>query len=108
MVLRLLENALVSQKIGSVHFYLSPQAKDSPRSLSLPLQAGENYPLPLINIFFKSIFPNEKEGRFMEQKKFPKLKLRAYWSQVLINSTIFATLCLWFLFCCTIIKIYTC
>ena len=28
----------------------------------------------------------------MELKKLPKLNLRGYWSQVLINSTIFATL----------------
>ena len=44
MVLRLLANALfVSQKIESIHFYSCPQAKLSPRFLSLsPLQADGN------------------------------------------------------------------
>ena len=37
MVLRLLENAFVSQKIESVHLYLCPQANIFPRFLSLPL-----------------------------------------------------------------------
>ena len=55
MVLRLLENAFVSQKIESVHFYLCPQAKISPRFLSLPIQAGGNYPFPpYVFVFFLS------------------------------------------------------
>ena len=36
MVLRLLANTFVSQKIESVQFYSCPQAKLSPRFLSLP------------------------------------------------------------------------
>ena len=51
MVLRLLESAFVSQKIESVHFYLCPRAKISPRFLSLPFQAGANYTFPPHNVF---------------------------------------------------------
>ena len=37
-------------------------------------------------------FPNGKGGGgIMELKKFPNLNLQGYWSQVLLNSTIFAT-----------------
>ena len=38
-------------------------------------------------------FPSRKGGggRIMELKKVPKLNLQGYWSQILINSTIFAT-----------------
>ena len=46
MVLRLLENTFVSEKLESVYFYSYPQAKLSPWSLSSPLQAEENYPFP--------------------------------------------------------------
>ena len=51
MMLRLLGKAFVSQKIESVHFYLCPQTKIYPRFLSLPLQAGGNYPFPPHNVF---------------------------------------------------------
>ena len=44
MVLRLLENTFVSQKIESVYWW--PQAKLSPRFLSSPLQTEGNYPFP--------------------------------------------------------------
>ena len=46
MVLRLLENAFVGHEIESVHFYSCSLAKRSPRFLSLPFQAGGNYPFP--------------------------------------------------------------
>ena len=81
----------MSQKIESVHFYSCPQAKLSSRFLSSPLQVEGNYPLSL-NIFWKSIFPQQKGGRIIEPTKWPKLNLRGYWSHVLINSTIFSTL----------------
>ena len=84
MVSRLLENAFASQKIESVHFFLCPQAKISPRFLLLPIQARGNYPLQRFLYFFSA----EKE-RIMKLRKWPKLNLQGYWSQVLINSTIF-------------------
>ena len=43
MMLRLLENTLVGQKIASTHFYSCPQAKLSPRFLSSLPQAEGNY-----------------------------------------------------------------
>ena len=82
MVFRLLENAFVSQKIESVHFYLYPQAKISPKFLLLPLQAGGNFPFPPHNVF--CIFSQQKGRRIIELKKSPKLNL---WPQVLINFT---------------------
>ena len=84
MVLRLLENAFVSQKIQFVHFYLCPEAKISPRFLSLQLQAGGNFSFPP-HVF--CIFSQQK-GRIMDLKKWPKLNLQGYCSQVLINFTI--------------------
>ena len=57
--------------------------------LIITLQA-RNYPFLLNSTFLNSIFPSRKgRRRIMEQKKW--LNLRGYWSQVLINSTIFAT-----------------
>ena len=43
------------------------------------------------------------EGLVIKLKKLPKINLRGYWSQALINSTIFATFRLLLLFCCVII-----
>ena len=60
MVLQLLENAFVSQKIESV--YLWPQTKLSPRFLSSPLQPEENCPFPPTKMFLKSIFPQQRGG----------------------------------------------
>ena len=45
MVLKLLSNTFVSQKIHAVHFYSCPQAKLSPRFLSFPPQTEGNNPL---------------------------------------------------------------
>ena len=79
VVLRLLANTFMSQKIESVHYSCS-QAKLSLRFLSSP-------PPP----------PRQKEitqkggGEDYGVQKIPKLNLRGYWSQVFINSTIFAT-----------------
>ena len=66
MVLRLLENAFVSQKIESVHFYFIPYANIFPRFLSLP-QAGGNYPFPPHNAF--CIFSEQTGRRIMKLKK---------------------------------------
>ena len=75
----------------SVHFYSCPQAKLSSRFLSSPLQVEGNYPLSLNNVFWKSIFPQQKGGRIIEPTKWPKLNLRGHWWQVLINSIFFST-----------------
>ena len=77
MVLRLLEDTFVSQKVTFVHFYWYPKADG-------------NYSFHLNNVFWKSILPQQKGGRIMELTKCPKLNLGRYWSQILINSTIFA------------------
>ena len=68
MVLRLLENTFVSEKLESVYFYSYPQAKLSPWSLSSPLQAEENYPFPPNSACLKSVFPKQKVGRVMDLK----------------------------------------
>ena len=60
MVLRLLENTFVSQRIESVHFYSCPQARPFPRFLSSLLQAEGNYPFPQKKMFWKSIFPQQR------------------------------------------------
>ena len=62
MVLRLLENTFVSQRLESVHFYSYPQAKLSPKFLSLLLQAEGNYPFLPSKVFWKSIF-SQQRGR---------------------------------------------
>ena len=69
---------------------LCSQTKISPRFLSLPLQARENYPFPPHNVNY--IFSQQKVRKIIEMKKWPKLNLQGYWWQVLINSTIFATI----------------
>ena len=51
LMLRLLENTFVNQKIESVHLYSCSQAKLSLRFLSSPLQAEGNYPFPTNNVF---------------------------------------------------------
>ena len=71
MVLRFLKKAFVSQKIESVHFYLCPQAKIYPRFLSLPLDAGGNFPFPSHNDFSQ-----QKGRKIMKLKKLPKLNLQ--------------------------------
>ena len=54
-------NILVSQKIESVQFYSCPQAKYSPRVLSLsPRQTGINHFSR--TAFSKDIIPEQKEG----------------------------------------------
>ena len=97
MVLRLLEKTFANQNIESIHYYPYLKVKFSPRFLLSPLQAEGNYPFR----FWKSIFMQQKRGRIMEMKKSPKLNLRGYWSQVLMNFTIFAILnCFVFVLLC--------
>ena len=102
MMLRLMENKFLRQKIESVHFSSWPQAKLSSRFLSPPNQTEGNYPFPPNKVFWKSISPAER-GRTMELKIWPKLNLQWYLSQVLINSTICSFNIFGFCFFCSII-----
>ena len=68
MVLGLPENTFVSKKINLQTFTHVPQAKLFPGFLSSPVQAEEYHPLPLNNVFWKSIFHQQKERRIMELK----------------------------------------
>ena len=82
---------IYESKIEFVHFYSCPQAKLSFRFLTLPPRLKE-ITHSSQTAFSEDLFsPSRKEGGVMELKKLPKLNLRGYWSQVLINSTIFAT-----------------
>ena len=95
IVLRLLANTFVSQKIESVHFYSCPQGKLSPGILSLSSRQ-KDITHSSRTAFSKDIFFSAErgEGRGGEDygvEKIPKLNLRGYWSQVLIYSTIFVT-----------------
>ena len=63
MMLRSLAITFVSQKIQSVHFYLYPKAKLSPRLLSLPPPHAEGkFPFLPNNIFWRSIFSRAERG----------------------------------------------
>ena len=79
IMLRLLKDTFVRQKIESVHFCSCPQAKHSTRQKEIThfIQAAFSK-----NLFFTQ----EKGGTIMELK----LNLQRYWSQVFINSTILA------------------
>ena len=73
------------------HFFHTPKQNSPPGFYHYP-QAEGNYPLLLNSVFRRSIFPQQKGGGLLwSWKKLPKLNLRGYWSQVLINSTILAT-----------------
>ena len=78
----------------SVHFYSCPHVKLFPRFLSLPHRQKEITHSSRTAFSEDLFFPQQKGGgRIMELKKLPKLNLGGgYWSQVLISSTIFATL----------------
>ena len=79
MMLSLLGNAFASQTIESFHFHSCSHAKLSPRFLSSP------------------------PGQVEIMKKRPKLNLRGYWSQILINPIIFAPFIFLVSICCAII-----
>ena len=69
MVLRLLTNTFVSQKIESVHFYSCPQVKLSPRLLSLPLRQKEVTHSSQTAFFEDLLFLQQNRGgRIMELK----------------------------------------
>ena len=80
IVLKLLENTFVSQKIESVHFYSCHQTKLTPRYLPSPLQAEGNYLFHPTNVFWKSIFPQQKGGEEnCRAEKMIKIKLTRVW-----------------------------
>ena len=80
------------KKVESVHFYSCLQPKLSPAFIST-LQAEGNYPFLPNSVFWRSIFSLAEKGeRIMGLIKLPNLNVRRYWSQVLINSTIFTFL----------------
>ena len=54
--------------------------------------AKRKLPISCEQHFLEIYFSHSKLWRIMELKKWPKLNLRGYWSQVLISCTIFATL----------------
>ena len=61
MVLRLLENAFLTQSIKSIHFYSCPQAT-LPQVLITVSKAKENYPFPPGSIFWNLLPPKQKGG----------------------------------------------
>ena len=87
----------MNQKIESVHFSSCSQAKLCARFLSSPPRQKE-ITHSCRTAFSEDLFsPKQKGGGggeggiIMELQKLLKLNLRGYWSQVLINSAIFAT-----------------
>lgn len=89
MVIRLLQNAFVSENSELI----MPQAKLSSRFLWPPPRQSENihflHAALLENTF--SQWKREKGNKILtELKKWSKLNLLRYWSQVLINPIIFA------------------
>ena len=100
MVLRLLENILVSQKTESV--YPWSQAKLSSRFLLSQLQVEGNYRFPPNKVFWKSIYPQQGRQDYRAENM-TKIKL----ARVLVASFdkfhYLQPLHFWFLFCCTII-----
>ena len=74
-------------------FLLLPQSKTLPQVFTINPLAERNYLFLPNSFFWRSIFSLAERGRqrIIEMKKLPKLNLWGYWSQVLINSTIFTT-----------------
>ena len=95
-------NTFVSQKFESAQFYSCSQAKLSPRFLPLfPRLTG--IPHSSRTAFSEDVFSwVERGGRGLCSWKNYQNWLE-YWSQVLINSTIFATFTVLVMFCCALI-----
>ena len=91
MVLRLLANTFVSQKIEYIPFCLCPQAKLSHKFLSSLPRKKEITPPK--QPFLKMHFSPAERGKesIIELKKLPKFNLQGYWSQILINFSMIAT-----------------
>ena len=68
------KKTFVSQKIKAVYFFSCPQAKLSPRFLSLSFQPGGTNPFPPTMLFQNLFFPAER-GKDYEAEKLTKIKL---------------------------------
>ena len=99
MVLRLLENRLVNQKIEPV--YSCPQAKLSPRFLSSPLQVEGSYPFP--TKCFQNLFFPSREWEDYGAENMTKIKLASVLVTSFDKSHYLQALHFRFLFCCAII-----
>ena len=75
-----------------IHFYSFSQAKLFPRFYYRHSRQKEITHFPRTTFFENLFFPSRK-GEDYEAEKMTKIKL-AYWSQVLINPTIFLTISL--------------
>ena len=88
----------------SIFTHASKQISLSPVFIST-LQAEGNYPFLPNSVFWGSIFSLAEKGeRIMELIKLSNLNVRRYWSQVLINSTIFTFLASVLLCCVVLLK----
>ena len=104
IVLRLPANTFVSKKKNGIcPFLLMPPSKSLSPVFISTLQAEGNYPFLPNSVFWGSIFSLAEKGeRIMELIKLSNLNVRRYWSQVLINSTIF-TFFASVLLCCVVL-----
>ena len=94
VVLRLPENTFMSQNLFILNLFIFNHVfkQNSPPGSYYHIPCWRKLPNAVeLHFFWKSIFFKQKGGRIMELKKWPKLSLRRYWLQVLVNSTIFAT-----------------
>ena len=109
MVLWLVANTFVSQKNWICSFSLMPPNKTLPQVLIIT-QRQNQIPHSFWKKLSKNIsFPSRKREDYGGEKKWPKLNLGGYWSQVLISSNIFLQpLHVWFLFSCAMIYTQTC
>ena len=87
MVLRLLENKFVGQKIKSIHFCSSHKQNSSPGFYLHHSRQEGNHPFLTNKAFWKYIFPSRAAEDY-EAEKLPKLNLLGNWLQVLIYYTI--------------------
>ena len=88
-----LVTTFVSWENESIHFYWCPKQNSPPGFCHY--HSGEKEPTHFsTKNGFENLFSPAERGRIMELKRWPKLNLRGYWSQVLINSIIFATFAL--------------
>ena len=92
MVLRLLENIFLSQKTELFIFTHASKQNFPPGFYYRHSRQKEITHFPRTTFFENLFFPSRK-GEDYEAEKMTKIKL-AYWSQVLINPTIFLTISL--------------
>ena len=71
-------------------FLLMSPSKTLPQILIITTPGRRKLPVSPKQCFFKIYFSPAERGKDYEAEKMNKIKLRECWSQVLINSTIFA------------------